>query len=59
MGNPASILDWLRGTSARGGTVVDPPKEPSRKQLLILHRPDLPSLAEEARIGAPVKRAVS
>lgn len=48
VGNPASILDWLRGTSARGGAVVDPPREPSRRQLLVLHRPDLPSLAEEA-----------
>lgn len=48
VGNPAVILDWLRGTSKRAGIVVDPPKEPSRRQLLLLHSPDLPTIAEEA-----------
>ena len=48
VGNPDAILDWLTGTSAREGIVVDPPKKPGRKQLLVVHRPDLPSLARDA-----------
>lgn len=35
VGNPAAILEWLTGTSKRDGVVVDPPKTPSRRQLLI------------------------
>ncbi|MCA9797721.1 MAG: DEAD/DEAH box helicase, partial [Candidatus Eremiobacteraeota bacterium] len=48
VGNPDAILAWLQGTSARGGRVVDPPKQPARRQLLIVHRPDLPQLATDA-----------
>ena len=48
VGNPEHILDWLRGTSGRHGKVVDPPKEPGRRQLLIVHRPDLTGLAAGA-----------
>ena len=45
VGNPDAILEWLKGTSQREGIVVDPPKKPGRKQLLIVHRPNLPTLA--------------
>ncbi len=48
VGNPADILQWLQGTSARPGRVVDPPKQPGRRQLLIIHRPDLAQLSEDA-----------
>ncbi len=48
VGNPAAILDWLRGTSERPGCVVDPPKNPGRRQLLIVHREDLGDLARDA-----------
>ena len=52
VGNPAAILEWLRGTSSRAGLVVDPPRTPARRQILVLHREDLQSLAEEAaRMG--------
>ena len=48
VGNPDAILNWLSGTSKRDGVVVDPPKKLGRKQLLIVHRPDLPTLARDA-----------
>lgn len=48
VGNPEEILCWLKGTSERPGRVVDPPKQPSRRQLLIVHRPGLADLAEDA-----------
>lgn len=48
VGNPERILEWLRGTSERPGKVVDPPSAPSRRQLHIVYRPDLPALAAGA-----------
>lgn len=48
VGNPDAILTWLRGTSKREGVVVDPPKGKAQRQLLIVHRPDLPTLAQDA-----------
>lgn len=48
VGNPQVISTWLQGSSARGAVVVDPPKKPGRKRLLVVHRPDLPSLARDA-----------
>ncbi|MFT4628276.1 MAG: ATP-dependent Lhr-like helicase [Myxococcota bacterium] len=48
VGNPDAILAWLQGTSARPGRVVDPPKVPGRRQLLVVHREDMPALAHDA-----------
>ncbi len=48
VGNPEEILRWLRGTSGRPGIVVDPPKQPSRRQLFVVHRPELAAIAEAA-----------
>jgi ATP-dependent Lhr-like helicase len=48
VGNPAAILTWLQGTSGRDGRVVDPPRTPGRRQLLITHRPELADLARDA-----------
>ena len=48
VGNPACILEWLRGTSERPGKVVDPPAERPRRQLHIVYRPDLAALAAGA-----------
>ncbi len=48
VGNPEAILDWLQGTSQREGQVVDPPKQPARRQLLVIHRPSLPALVSDA-----------
>ena len=40
VGNPDAILSWLQGSSKRPGQVVDPPKAASRRQLLVVHRPE-------------------
>jgi ATP-dependent Lhr-like helicase len=48
VGNPQAILGWLQGTSQRPATIVDPPKQPQRRQLLVVHRPDLPELSRDA-----------
>jgi ATP-dependent Lhr-like helicase len=48
VGNPEDILRWLQGTSQRPGVVIDPPKPASRRQLLIVHHPDLVLTAEDA-----------
>lgn len=47
-GNPDAILRWLKGTSNRQGRVVDPPKEPARRHLLVAHRRDLGLLSRDA-----------
>lgn len=52
VGNPDAILGWLRGTSLRAGIVVDPPKPQSRRQLLVVHRPELAAIADEAARSA-------
>ena len=48
VGNPDAILTWLRGSSRRDGVVVDPPKKPARRQIQVLHRSGLTSVAKEA-----------
>ena len=48
VGNPEAIRNWLQGSSTRDSVVVDPPKKPGRKRLLVVHRPDLPTLARDA-----------
>jgi ATP-dependent Lhr-like helicase len=48
VGNPAVILDWLQGTSQRPRVVVDPPKVPGSKQILVVHRPSLGELSRDA-----------
>lgn len=35
VGNPDAILDWLTGSSERAGRVVDPPKPPAQRELLV------------------------
>lgn len=48
VGNPQTILEWLQGTSARQGCVVDPPKPPGRRQLMVVHRHDQDMLSQHA-----------
>lgn len=48
VGNPDAILEWLKGTSQRPGRVVDPPRQPARRQLLVVHRPDMAHLSQDA-----------
>lgn len=58
VGNPDAILTWIEGTSQRDGTVVDPPKKPGRKKLLVVHRPDLSTLARDAAKVAKGKKSL-
>ncbi len=48
VGNPADILRWLQGTSRREGRVVDPPKVPGKRQILIVHREGVDGVAADA-----------
>ncbi len=48
VGNPDRILTWISGSSARPGTVVDPPKQPARRQIRVLSRGGLEEVAREA-----------
>ncbi len=52
VGNPEEILEWLEGSSKRGGQVVNPPSPPSRKELLVTCRGSLPRLAQDAAKSA-------
>lgn len=58
VGNPQTILTWLQGSSKRAAVVVDPPRGKSQRQLLIVHRPDLPSLARDAARVARGKKSL-
>ncbi len=49
VGNPGTILEWLKGSSRRSGVVVDPPKVPSQRRLLVSMEG---SIADVARAGA-------
>ncbi len=48
VGNPEAIVQWLGGSSRREGVVIDPPKDPSRRELLVLLRDAIPELAVDA-----------
>ncbi len=48
VGNPDAILAWLCGSSGRAGCVIDPPKMPSRRQISIVHRAGLSTIARDA-----------
>lgn len=58
VGNPDAILKWLKGTSQRPGRVVDPPKQPARRQFLVVHRPDLSQLSREAALLAKGQKSL-
>jgi len=48
VGNPLEILKWLQGSSRRESVVVDPPKQPGRRQLLVTYQPQLGQMAMQA-----------
>ena len=58
VGNPDAILDWLQGTSERPGVVVDPPKPPARRELLIAYRDDLTETALHAATMAKGRKSL-
>ncbi|TGM66156.1 DEAD/DEAH box helicase [Leptospira meyeri] len=48
VGNPNEILDWMQGSSKRNKSLIDPPKQPSKRQLYIYFDENLPTLISEA-----------
>ena len=48
VGNPAAILEWLRGSSQRPGAVVDPPAKPARRRVLVVRNEDDREMARDA-----------
>jgi ATP-dependent Lhr-like helicase len=52
VGNPEAILSWLQGTSRRPGIVVDPPKPPARRKLLVHLDASVGALADRAAARA-------
>lgn len=58
VGNPDVILGWLRGTSRRTGVVIDPPKEPRRRQLAVQLEGDDHVLASQAAAMAAGKKTL-
>ncbi len=52
VGNPGEIGRWLQGSSRRPFRLVDPPKEPTPREMRVDRVPDVDAAAEEAaRIG--------
>jgi ATP-dependent helicase Lhr and Lhr-like helicase len=48
VGNPHDILKWIQGTSQREGCVIDPPKNPTPKDIQIHYRETLGELSQDA-----------
>ena len=57
VGNPTEILAWLQGTSKRDACVIDPPKAPSRKDLLITMNESTLAIARQAARTAAGKKS--
>jgi len=48
VGNPAAILAWIQGGSQRPGEVIDPPKEPTPKEIRVHLCESIQSMAQKA-----------
>lgn len=58
VGNPDSILAWLGGSSARLGEVINPPKQPARRDLAVGLYHDLLPLSDAASARAGGKKSL-
>jgi ATP-dependent Lhr-like helicase len=58
VGNPDQILAWLKGSSRRDGIVVDPPKNPVKRDLFVALHESVASLAGEAAARAAGKKSL-
>jgi ATP-dependent Lhr-like helicase len=58
VGNPQVILQWLTGSSARNGCVVDPPKPLPRRELAVRLTPTIVEMAAEAAQVAEGKKTL-
>ena len=52
VGNPDAILGWLRGTSRRPGVIIDPPRQPAARRLLVHLDASVGQLADRAAAQA-------
>lgn len=53
VGNPHEILQWLTGTSARDGIVIDPPKERREPEIVLDYVGNLANAAKVIRVLHP------
>lgn len=58
VGNPEQILAWVSGSSKRDGVVVDPPKLPAKRDLIIGLYDSVATLAAEAAAKAAGKKSL-
>jgi len=58
VGNPERILEWMKGSSKRDGVVVDPPKNPAKRDLFIGLHDTVADLATEAAGRAAGKKSL-
>lgn len=58
VGNPEQILEWLKGSSQRDGVVVDPPKNPAKRDLHIGLFESQTALSNEAAARAAGKKSL-
>jgi ATP-dependent Lhr-like helicase len=58
VGNPDRILEWLQGTSQRPSCQIDPPKQPSQKDIRVLMQDSKTEIANRASILAQGKKSL-
>src|SRR5690606_31718760 len=58
VGNPADILAWIKGSSRREGTVIDPPKEKAARDLAVAMGHSTIEIAELATGAAVGKKSL-
>lgn len=58
VGNPAAILEWVRGSSKRDGVVVQPPKEPRSNKITVALPGSTVAIAKAAAEKAAGKKSL-
>lgn len=58
VGNPDQILAWLKGSSQREGVVIDPPKNPAKRDLSVALHLSIAGLAGDAAARAAGKKSL-
>lgn len=58
VGNPERILEWIQGSSRRGGVIVDSPKDPVKRELWVGLYDSVVDLSDEAASRAAGKKSL-
>lgn len=58
VGNPEAILGWMQGSSRRAAVVVDLPRPPVRRSLVVQYRPTMEVLAQDAAAAAKGRKSL-